>query len=93
MKKKLVSALLVTTMAVSLLAGCGGDKASSAGTDGAGAEDTQDAGGGGRCGRGRRRSRAGSSYHSRTRFRNKDGDVVFRRTAQHVLRTDAGKME
>lgn len=92
MKKKLVSALLVTTMAVSLLAGCGGDKASSAGTDGAGAEDTQDAGGG-RCGRGRRRSRAGSSYHSRTRFRNKDGDVVFRRTAQHVLRTDAGKME
>ncbi len=46
MKKKLVSALLVTTMAVSLLAGCGGDKASSAGTDGAGAEDTQDAGGG-----------------------------------------------
>ena len=44
MKKKLVSALLVTAMAASLLAGCGGDKASSAGTDGADAEDTQDAG-------------------------------------------------
>lgn len=44
MKKKLVSTLLVTAMAASLLAGCGGDKASSAGTDGADAEDTQDAG-------------------------------------------------